>query len=206
MPGVVALTYDDGPCGEDFCTPRLLDILKANNVTATFYVIGSRVEWTWVDNRAPLLRAHNESHLIASHTYSHSDLTGLSDDLIREEIVKTDMVIESVIPGYKPRFLRPPTGAYNADVTAVLTETAHRNSMWNLDTEDWSNPYCPECVINNVRNVIAPSNPNTDSFVILMHDIYENSVDVTEEIIDIIKAKGYRFVRMDECVSPISKQ
>jgi peptidoglycan/xylan/chitin deacetylase (PgdA/CDA1 family) len=93
-PGLLALTYDDGPSRY---TETLLDTLKENNVKATFFIVGVNIKTN--RERDILKRIYNEGHLIASHTWSHQDLRTLSDWRIREEMTKTDDVIFDVLGG-----------------------------------------------------------------------------------------------------------
>ena len=101
----LALTYDDGPTT---LTNKLLDQLKAQNVKATFFVVGSRV----INNPDILLRAYNEGHEIAIHTWSHPAQTTITNDQIVAEIVWNAKIIKDVI-GVTPRVMRPPCMFYN---------------------------------------------------------------------------------------------
>lgn len=83
----VALTFDDGP--NPSTTPKLLEILRQKNVHATFFVLGENVS----QHEQLLQKEVQEGHQIGSHTFSHKDLAGLSDQEISEEITQTDNAI-----------------------------------------------------------------------------------------------------------------
>ena len=88
---VIALTFDDGP-DRDF-TPQVLDILKKNDVKATFFVVGENVEW----NPEILKRQYNEGHEIGNHTFTHINVSKKGYDDIYKEINNTQQAIKKVI-------------------------------------------------------------------------------------------------------------
>ena len=178
---LVALTFDDGP--HKTLTPRLLSILKDNDVKATFYVLGSRVE------REPLIlkKALLEGHAIGSHSYSHQNLSTLSEEQVISEIKRTQDVIE-MATGQKPTTLRPPYGAYN-DI--VLRNADAPIAMWSVDTLDWKNRNS-QIVTQTVKENVK------DGSIILMHDIHQTTVDSVQGIIDALKQEGYTFVTVDQ--------
>ena len=100
----IALTFDDGPSAT--LTPKLLDLLAAHQMKATFFVVGQNA----ADNPAILKRALREGHEIANHSWSHPNLGKMSDDGVRRELQKTDDAIFAAI-GKRPTFLRPPSTA-----------------------------------------------------------------------------------------------
>src|SRR4051794_910680 len=100
----VALTFDDGP--HTTLTPKLLDLLAARHIKATFFVLGECVE----QNPQILQRAAKEGHEIANHSWSHPQLNRLSDEAARSQLKRTDDLIRSLI-GVRPTHFRPPYGA-----------------------------------------------------------------------------------------------
>ena len=97
--GVFAQTFDDGPSPY---TDTILDTLKAYNVKASFFVQGNQINSERAKNS--IIRMFNEGHLVGSHTYSHMDLTLLSDNQIIEEMNKTSELIYNII-GVKPAYM-----------------------------------------------------------------------------------------------------
>lgn len=181
---LVALTFDDGPSPQ--YTERLLDILKKNNVHATFFVIGKNAE------KYPKIvaREHTEGHEIGSHTWSHPNLKNISQKKMEAERDKTDAIIKK-ITGETPKFLRPPYGNENAKVRAVWNRPLIN---WSVDTLDWK-------YRSKKHNIAAVNEQTKEGSIILFHDIHKTSVDSIQSVIDNLKAKGYKFVTVSELLA-----
>ncbi|TEB33544.1 glycoside hydrolase/deacetylase [Coprinellus micaceus] len=109
-PNTVALTFDDGPY--DFMND-LIDTLNKANIKGTFFFNGNN--WRCIYDEAmvqSIKKAFNTGHQLASHTWSHKDLTTLPWDQIHDEMWKTEQAIQR-ITGALPAFVRPPYGTYN---------------------------------------------------------------------------------------------
>ena len=129
---VIALTFDDGP-DRDF-TPQVLDILKKNDVKATFFVVGENVEW----NPEILKRQYNEGHEIGNHTFTHINVSKKGYDDIYKEINNTQQAIKKVI-GEEPKLFRPPYRAISKSMCNIVKEKDMNIILWsNLDPRDWS--------------------------------------------------------------------
>src|SRR6195256_5046182 len=100
----IAMTFDDGPSAT--LTPKLLDLLAAHHIKATFFVIGENA----ADHPEILKRAVAEGHEIANHSWSHPNLGKMSDEAVRRELRKTDETISAAI-GVRPTLFRPPYGS-----------------------------------------------------------------------------------------------
>jgi peptidoglycan/xylan/chitin deacetylase (PgdA/CDA1 family) len=179
---LVALTFDDGP---DPNTGALLDILKKEKVTATFFVLGMRVAKYGDTTR----RAYQEGHQIASHTYNHKNLTKLSPPARRSEINGTIAAIERTI-GAKPTVMRPPYGAWNG---GVLTDAGMPLVLWSIDTEDWKDRNADRIYAHVMANV-------RDGSIILFHDTYATSVEAVAKLIPALKAEGYAIVTVNRLI------
>jgi peptidoglycan/xylan/chitin deacetylase (PgdA/CDA1 family) len=181
-PPHVALTFDDGPHPEQ--TPWLLDILDREQVSATFYVIGSSVE------RCPdvVRQAFLAGHDIGNHSWSHPVLTRLSSEAVEVEIARTDDLLIA-INGDRPNTIRAPYGAANDAVRAVAWPRSMM--LWDVDTNDWRS-----------RNTdsVAREAVSRRGGVVLMHDIYPTTVAAVPAIIREYKARGFRFVTMSRYV------
>lgn len=180
-PKKVALTFDDGP--HPVYTLKLLEGLTQRNVKATFFLIGESAE----QNPDIVKKIHDAGHLIGNHTFTHVQLTCIDGTKALEEICKTNDVIYC-ITGEPVRFIRPPYGLYsktlaeNSDLVPVV---------WSLDPRDWS-VLNTASVVNYVVKKVKPDD------VILLHDIFETSVDAALQIVDILLEQGYTFVTVDE--------
>ncbi|MFD7919316.1 polysaccharide deacetylase family protein [Streptomyces sp. NPDC059740] len=152
----IALSFDDGPSAE--YTPGILEVLRRNGVRATFCVIGRNAV-----EHPDLLRAVTDAgHLIANHSWSHAQLTGLPEQEAREELSRTSDVIERTL-GAPPVIARAPYGDWNDATLRICAELGMSPLGWSVDTDDWEMPG----VARIVRTVMAEVRPGS---VILSHD------------------------------------
>lgn len=177
----IALTFDDGPHPSG--TPILLDGLAERNVKVTFFVIGENA----VKYPKLLTREAEEGHIIGNHTYSHVDLTKMSQEAAECELEKTNAAIEAVT-GKKTEYMRPPYGAWKKEMEE---KTGMMAVLWNVDPLDWKTENETEIV----NKVVTETEEND---IILLHDCYLSSAKAALRIIDIMQAKGYEFVTVDE--------
>lgn len=177
----IALTFDDGPHPSG--TPVLLDGLAERNVKVTFFVIGENA----VKYPKLLTREAEEGHIIGNHTYSHVDLTKMSQEAAECELEKTNAAIEAVT-GKKTEYMRPPYGAWKKEMEE---KTGMMAVLWNVDPLDWKTENETEIV----NKVVTETEEND---IILLHDCYLSSAKAALRIIDIMQAKGYEFVTVDE--------
>ncbi len=186
----VYLTFDDGP--DDKVTPQILDILKAENVKATFYVCGNMVE-TYPN---VLKRIFNEGHAIGNHSYNHRyDQIYASPWSFMEQIIQTDTAIKNVI-GVRPFIIRAPGGISNftANYWSMIEECGYVEHDWNALTED-ATPSKPNASmqVNNVLKYLGDNPPR--SVIILMHSNSDKveTVKALPEIIHFLRDWGYKF-------------
>ena len=176
----VYLTFDDGP-GE--YTQQLLDTLAKYNVKATFFLVGENAE----SNEKVVKRMYEEGHLIGNHTYSHIKLDECNISSAVGEINKTNEIIKS-ITGEDVKYIRPPYGAYSDKLLSHVNMTP---VLWSIDPDDWATTdtaYVVKSVVYKVKN----------GDIILLHDIYDSSVEAALEIIDRLSSKGFVFVTVDQ--------
>ena len=186
----IALTFDDGPSPER--TERLLSILEAENVKATFFVLGqSALTYPEI-----VSKIDEDGHEIANHTYDHNVLTG--DEMTMESIGfqmdRTNEIIEE-ITGRIPISFRPPQGAYNANVRQAAEERGLAIYHWSWEScpEDWKNTV-PEVIAN-----IVVENAR-DGHLVLLHDTKNHTIDSVRDIIKGLKEKGFVFVTVTELI------
>jgi peptidoglycan/xylan/chitin deacetylase (PgdA/CDA1 family) len=171
----VMLTFNDGP--HSTLTPRLLDLLKQENIKAMFFVLGINVAAN--NNIEIVKRAFEEGHIIGNHTYFHRNLRSLSDFEIKSEILNTEEFIKEFMITPKP--FSPPYGATNSRINKIVWELGYENVLWNVDTLDWKDKS-----IKWVENVIPQMNAREYN-VVLMHDTYESTINNVSELIKAIK-------------------
>lgn len=177
----IALTFDDGP--HPRYTEQLLDGLKERNVVATFFVTGENAQ-----NYPNIIRREQEEgHLIGNHTYSHIQLTSGNSETFREELVKTNEILEN-ITGEKVSFVRPPYGSWDKSFEKELNMFP---VLWNIDPLDWCS-HNAECIAAKVVENAG------DGDIILMHDYYDTSVTAALEVVDVLQKRGFQFVTVEE--------
>ncbi|HEX9652245.1 MAG TPA: polysaccharide deacetylase family protein, partial [bacterium] len=115
----IALTFDDGP--HRVFTPRLLEVLAKLNVAATFFLIGKHIE----AHGALARQIVQQEHEVANHTFTHPLMFELSDDQMRDEIVRTDGLLRE-LGNPAPKFLRPPMGLFSRRVLNIVEECGYR--------------------------------------------------------------------------------
>jgi peptidoglycan/xylan/chitin deacetylase (PgdA/CDA1 family) len=189
VPGpFVALTFDDGPHASN--TPRLLDILRARNVKATFYVIGKNVDLY----PGIVRRTVAEGHEIGNHTYTHPKLSSLSNERVISEIRKTDDAIVRAC-GIRPQTLRPPYGALLQGQRQMILDTfGYPTIMWSVDPLDWKRPGSGVVTSRIVSGTASGA-------IILVHDLHASSVDAMPATVDALLRKGYQFVTVSQLLA-----
>lgn len=179
---LIALTFDDGP-GKD--TKRLLEGLRKLGAHCTFFVVGQYA------NIYPstIKQCYEDGHQIASHSYTHPFLTGLSDSEIRSEMKKTNDAVNKAVGCNLTLMVRPPYGDYNSRVLNVLGVPAF---YWSDDSGDWWSGATANSVYNNTIKTAG------DGDILLLHDSHSWSVDAALRIVEKLQAEGYEFVTVSE--------
>lgn len=185
---VIALTFDDGPHPE--LTPKLLDLLRAQGVRATFYVVGRNVE----AHPDIARRIVAEGHEIANHSWSHPALTSLGAARLQQEIGNTSNAIESAT-GRRPTSMRPPYGAINERVRrTILKDYGMDVVLWSVDPFDWKRPGA-SVVANRLVEGAKPGG------ILLAHDIHPGTIEAMPETIARLKEQGYAFVTVSQLLA-----
>ncbi|NLF79626.1 MAG: polysaccharide deacetylase family protein [Clostridia bacterium] len=179
---VVALTFDDGP--NDSITPALIKVLNERGVTATFFMLGERIE-QYPD---VALLAYESGHQIASHTYNHkSPLTRLGEQELAREVNDAIGAIRGVI-GEDPAYMRPPFGEINRQTALTV---GWPMILWTVDPRDW------EC--QNADQIYDVVMDNIyDGAVVLMHDKYDSTLEAAQRVIDTLIEQDWRFVTIEQ--------
>jgi peptidoglycan/xylan/chitin deacetylase (PgdA/CDA1 family) len=186
----VALTFDDGP--DVRYTGQILDLLKKDNVKATFFLIGLNSQ----AHPEMVKRIAAEGHAIGNHTWDHADLPKLGANQVRSEIDQTTDVLNSIL-GFRPSLMRPPYGSLSPAVIAEINGMGYKVVNWSVDTRDWAGT--PAATM--LGNVEANTRPGS---IILMHSAggkggkLDNTVAVLPQIIASLRAKGYTFATVPE--------
>ncbi len=182
---VVALTFDDGP--SEF-TPQVLDILRREHARATFFVIGESV-----GGREELLRRElDQGNDIGNHTYTHIDTSSASAQ-VSGELDQTTAAIKRAT-SFTPCLFRPPYGSKSPQSIALARSKGLKTINWDVDTSDYERP----AFGNITQRVLTGVRPGS---IVLMHDgggARDQTVRALPQIIKGLRAKGYRFVTLDQ--------
>jgi peptidoglycan/xylan/chitin deacetylase (PgdA/CDA1 family) len=184
----IAMTFDDGPSAEN--TPRLLEMLKQRNIKATFFLIGQNV----VSNPDLVRRILADGHEIGNHSWTHPQLSKLSDDRVTAEITQTQDAIKDA-SGFTPVLLRPPYGAITPRQREWIENRFGLNIiLWSVDPFDWKRPGAS--VIT--QRILSQTRPGA---IILSHDIHKQTVDAMPATLDALIAKGYKFATVSQLIA-----
>ncbi|MFE6717215.1 polysaccharide deacetylase family protein [Streptomyces albidoflavus] len=184
----IALTFDGGP-GKD--TPELLDLLKREEVPATFFLLGKKHIEKYPET---VRRIAKEGHEVANHTWNHPRLTEIEPDEIREELTRTQKELAR-LTGSEPTLMRPPQGRTDDTVSEISEELGLSQVLWSTTAKDYS---------TNDSELITErtlDQAGRDG-VILLHDIYKGTVPAVPGIIHALKKDGYTFVTVPQLMAP----
>jgi len=200
-PGLLALTFDDGP--DPRWTPQILDILKQENVPATFFIIGKNGQ-SYPDL---VRRIANEGHEVGNHTFTHPNLGEMPLSFTELELNATQRLIESQI-GRSTVLFRPPFfGDAEADKPQEVEPAIVAQNLGyimvgvRIDPDDWQLPVTADQIVQRTIDRALDSNPETRGEVILLHDSGGDrsaTVEALPRLIHELKARGFRFVLVSE--------
>ncbi len=189
----VALTFDDGPHPRH--TPWLLDMLRAKNIQATFFVVGRRVRRF----RNVLARTFNEGHEIGNHGDHHVPLSALPAALIARELKVCGDLVQGVT-GTRPRFMRPPMGWINDTVLRVSRQQGFEPVIGSIHPQDSRQPGSP-VILRRLRRRIKPG------AIIILHDggwrvgaNRQQTLQAVDTLTDELLREGYAFPTLSNLV------
>ena len=179
---MIAITFDDGPHKTN--TERIIEISKQYDAQITFFMLGLNIE------RYPELvkLTLDEGHQVASHSYNHKNFTEISHSGLEFQINNTNNLLNQVTGNDIQWMIRPPYGAYNKE---ILKSFPYIYINWTVDTNDW---------LHKDKQTICNSIVDSafDGAIVLLHDIYDSSVDGFECGINRLSAEGYQFVTVQD--------
>lgn len=209
-PGLVALTFDDGPY---IYTNQILDLLDKLVVKATFFVAGNNRGKGHIDDPSLswpsiLKRTHNAGHQIASHTWTHRDLNKVNHTIQWSEMIYNEMAFRNIF-GWFPTYMRPPYLECSAESGCidVMKSLGYHIITNNIDTKDYMND--DASLIQNSKDrfnsQLSPSSA-ANSYIILAHDVhYQTVANLTEYMVTVARQRGYKLVTVGECLGDPKK-
>lgn len=207
VPGTVALTYDDGP---HRYTHDLLDLLDKYNAKATFFVTGINNGKGPIDDldlpwEADIRRMVDTGHQVASHTWSHQDLSAASHSQLREQMLKNEAAIRNILGSF-PTYMRPPYSKCGTENGCLeeMGALGYHVILYDIDTKDYSNDH-PDKIQQSkdiFDDALAPFNASHKSWMVIGHDVHEQTVhNLTEHMLKTLMNHGYRAVTVGECLN-----
>jgi peptidoglycan/xylan/chitin deacetylase (PgdA/CDA1 family) len=168
-------------------TPQVLDILKAENVPAAFFLIGKNIQ----GNEDLVKRLVNEGHVIGNHSFEHGFWFSLQNKKkMAEDARKFERAICS-LTGYLPKLYRPPYGVTNPMVAAMIKERGYHSIGWSVRTYDTKATSAQALLKKSLKNL-------SNGDVVLFHDWAPYTIGILSDFIHQSRKKGFEFVRVDE--------
>ena len=187
---VAYLTFDDGP---NYNTEKILDILKENNIKATFFLVGGMIE----NCPSTVKRIYDEGHTLANHTYSHTYSYSTKEDFL-EEISKTDSLIsEAIGEEYKSYFIRVPGGSMGKTVAKdAIKENGYKSINWTalFGDAERGGRVDSKYILNRVKETTGDDQYE----VILAHGTKSITADTLQDVINNLSEEGYIFEPLKE--------
>lgn len=183
----VYLTFDGGY--EAGYTEKILDVLKENEVNATFFITGH-----YLNTAGEIVqRMVDEGHIVGNHTVNHYSMPDLSDEEIKEEVVKLQTAVFEKT-GYEMKYIRPPKGEYSERTLAITNNLGYTTVMWSMAYDDWDQDkqgrteYGKEKILSNIH----------PGCVILLHSTSKDNSEILDEVIKKVKEMGYEFKSIEQ--------
>ena len=163
-------------------TEKLIEEMHLRNVPVTFFILGQNAI-----GKEEILKEEAKYNEVNIHSYSHALFTKLSNKEILEDIEKTKEIIQQAT-GIDTNIIRVPYGMTNTRVKSLLIDNNYTSVTWDVDSKDWSFRNTDKTFNYTLKHI-------TGNNIILMHDIYETSVNAAIKLVDKLKDE-YTFVTL----------
>lgn len=182
----VSISFDAAWGNEQ--TEQLLNILDEHNVKTTFFLVGEWVE-KFPDSVKEIAK---RGHDVENHSNTHSYMTQISEDNMKEEIVNCNKKIEQ-LTGNCPTLFRAPYGDYNNAVVKAVKENNMYCVQWDVDSLDWKDP-SPQQIVDNITRKLK------NGSIVLLHNGATNTPEALPLVIEAIKSEGYEIVPISQLI------
>ncbi|MGZ4163895.1 MAG: delta-lactam-biosynthetic de-N-acetylase, partial [Tumebacillaceae bacterium] len=181
-------TFDNGY--ENGYTEKVLDVLKAKQVPATFFVTGQYIK----DQPELLKRMVAEGHIIGNHSWSHPDVSQISNEKLKDELDKVKQAVTEVTGQKEMKYLRTPRGIFNERSLMYSKQLGYTNVFWSVAYKDWEtkDQKGAQYAFDKVTAQLHPG------AVILLHSVSKDNAEALGMIIDDARKKGYEFKSLDD--------
>lgn len=183
----VYMTFDLGY--EAGYTSKILEVLKQNNVKATFFITAN-----YLNTEEKLVKQMiDEGHIVGNHTVNHKSMPSCNLETIKKEMMDLHTAVYNKF-GYEMKYMRPPKGEYSEKTVAYTNTLGYKTVMWSFAYDDWDETkqgreaYGKKKILDNVHN----------GEIMLLHATSKDNANILDEVIKEIKNKGYEFKNIDE--------
>lgn len=188
---VIYLTFDEGY--ENGYTSKILDILKANDVKAAFFVVTPYIK----TNKDLIKRMVDEGHLVCNHSVHHPSMAQVAlkgKEKFKEEFTGVEEIFKEVTGKEMPKFFRPPMGKYSELSLAYTKELGYKTIFWSFAYNDWDVKKQPNPEAAKKRIVDKAHN----GAIYLLHAVSKTNTEVLDSVIKELKDKGFKFASLEE--------
>lgn len=185
---VIYLTFDEGY--ENGYSAKILDVLKAKDVKAAFFVTKP-----YIESQPELIkRMVAEGHIVGNHSAKHLSSPTLTDSQLQQEINSTAEAFKKVTGVDMPKYFRPPMGEYSERTLAVTHNMGYKSIFWSFAHKDWLTDQQPGA--EATYNTVMKRYHNGE--IMLLHAVSSSNTEALGRIIDSLRAQGYSFKTLDE--------
>lgn len=185
---VIYLTFDAGY--ENGNVEKTLNILRDQNVPAAFFVLQNLI----VKNTDIIKRMTDEGHLVCNHTAHHKNMSDWDDSAVLEELELLEKCYYEQTGNKMSKYYRPPEGAFSRENLDCISKNGYKTIFWSFAYPDWDNN--KQLIPEKAKKIILDNLHNGE--VMLLHPTSDTNVQILAEVIDEIRARGYRFGTLDE--------
>ncbi|MDB5052905.1 MAG: polysaccharide deacetylase [Bacilli bacterium] len=184
----IYLTFNNGY--ENGYTVKILDILNEKKVHAAFFVTGHYAK----DQPELLKRMMSVGHVIGNHSWSHPDMSQISNSRLKEELEKLKYEVLKITGQKEMHFMRPPSGIFSERVLEVSKELGYTNVFWSIAYKDWDTKVQKgwRYAYDNIMSQLHPG------AVIMLHTVSKDNAEALGKIIDDARNRGYEFKSLDQ--------
>ena len=186
----IAFTFDINWAEKDNIN-SILEVLDKYNVKGTFFIIGKWVDYS-EENQKKLKLISERGHEIGNHSYNHPLFSKIGEDKIKEELRKTNEVIEKVT-GEKPKLFRFPSGDYNEQSSRVVSTEGYIPVQWDVDSVDWKELGADIEYNRVIKGVKSGS-------IILFHNNAKYTPGNLEKLLNELSNEGYKFLTVGQLI------
>ena len=180
---VLYLTFDAGY--ENGNITRILDVLKAENVPAAFFILDNLI----LKNEDLVVRMAYEGHLVCNHTKNHQNLSSCSADEIEKNLTDLEKIYEERTGKILDKFFRFPEGKFSESALKAVSDMGYKTIFWSFAYDDWDNGRQPNGEAA-IKKILANTH---NGAVILLHPTSKTNADILPKLISAWRQQGYSF-------------